>query len=328
MDVLVTGAAGYVGSVTAEELLKQGHRVVVFDNLVQGHREAVTPGAAFVYGDLTEAADVEALFAQHEFEMVLHMAAETVVEMSMTDPHRFFYSNVAGTLNLLNAMLRHGVSRIVFSSTAAVYGKPVRTPILEDDPHVPINPYGESKLMVEQFLRRYHDAYGIKAVALRYFNACGASVAYGEAHHPESHLIPIVLQAALGQRDCVCVFGEDHDTSDGSCVRDYVHVLDIAQAHILALENVDRLGLSTYNLGNGTGYSVLEVIQTVREVTGRAIVVKSAPRRAGDPAELIASAERIEGELGWKPRYSDLSVIVESAWRWQREHPRGYATGS
>jgi len=346
MNILVTGGAGYVGSVVAEELLQQGYQVIILDNFQQGHKEAILPQAEFVLADICEAQHLEDVFHRFKIGAVMHMAAETVVEYSMTDPKRYFQNNVVGGLNLLDAMLKHGVYKFVFSSSAAVYGDPKSIPIEEDHPKLPLNSYGESKLMFEHILEWYGRAYGLKYVSLRYFNAAGATELLGEDHRPETHLIPNVLKAALlqppipnpqpqglGTRGSgfVSIFGTDYPTKDGSCIRDYVHVIDIAQAHILALKKLESLapdrrplGARAYNLGNGQGYSVLEVVEVARKVTHAEIPVKISPRRAGDPAVLVASSHRAKEELGWSPEFPQLEVIIESAWKWMREHPNGY----
>ncbi len=324
MRVLVTGGAGYVGSVVSHELLKTGNEVTVLDNLQQGHERAVIRGAQFVNGDICKPAPLARLFRESRFDAVMHMAAETVVEYSTTDPRRYFQTNVTGGINLLDAMLEHGVGRLVFSSTAAVYGEPQSTPIREDHPKKPINAYGLSKLMFEQILEWYGRAYGLKHVSFRYFNAAGATVGLGEDHRPETHLIPNVLRAALEKKP-VSVFGTDYSTADGSCVRDYVHVVDIAAAHVLALEKIDLLSGSVYNLGNQHGYSVKEVIRTAEEVTGINIVAEDRPPRSGDPAVLVAASSLAQSELGWRPRCPSLKSIISSAWDWSRAHPRGYS---
>lgn len=324
MQVLVTGAAGYVGSIVTEALIERGHTVIAVDNLQAGHLRAVHPEALFIEADLADMGILNQVFREHEVDAVMHMAAEALIAESITDPRRFFTSNVRYGMNLLDAMLAHGVKRIIFSSTAAVYGEPDSVPITEDAPKKPVNSYGESKLMFERILGWYHRAYGLDYVSLRYFNAAGASERFGEHHNPETHLIPLVLQVPLGQRDHVQVYGTDYDTPDGTCIRDYIHVVDLARAHVLALENLDRLGARVYNLGNGDGHSVLQVIETAREVTGHPMPDVSAPRRAGDPARLVASSQCIRAELGWQPHYPDLRAIMESAWRWHQAHPNGY----
>jgi len=323
MRVLVTGGAGYVGSVASDELIKTGHDVTILDNLQQGHEPAVLGGARFVKGDICKPAPLAKLFRESRFDAVMHMAAETVVEYSTTDPRRYFHTNVTSGINLLDAMLEHGVGRLVFSSTAAVYGEPQSTPIPEEHPKKPVNAYGLSKLMFEQILEWYGRAYGLKHVSFRYFNAAGATERLGEDHRPETHLIPNVLKAAL-DRGPVSVFGNDYPTPDGSCIRDYVHVTDIARAHVLAFEKIDLLSGSVYNLGNQQGYSVKEVIRTAEEVTGISIVVEDRPRRAGDPAALVAGSSLAQSELGWKPRCPSLDSIISSAWDWTRAHPLGY----
>ncbi|MGB8013690.1 MAG: UDP-glucose 4-epimerase GalE [Terriglobales bacterium] len=330
MKVLVTGGAGYIGSVVAAELLQAGHRVVVFDNLCRGHRQAVPENAELVVGDLADRGGLDQLFRSHGFEGVLHFAAFIEAGESMKDPATFFRNNTANALNLLEAMLAAGVKRFVFSSTAALYGNPERTPIEEDDALRPTNAYGESKLLVERMLAWFHQIHGLRYASLRYFNAAGASRPdHGEAHQPESHLIPRILQVALGRAQHVNIFGSDYPTSDGTCVRDYIHVGDLARAHLLALEALEKAAEDgsrlIYNLGNGQGFSVREVVEVARQVTGHAIPVIESPRRSGDPAVLIASSEKIRRELGWQPKFPDLKTIVESAWQWHRSHPDGYA---
>jgi len=324
VKVLVTGGAGFVGSVICEELLTKGHEVVVLDNLQQGHQQAVPERAEFVLADICDLATLDEIFQRFEVDAVIHMAAESVVQYSATDPKRFFQTNVVGALNLLNAMLRSGVDRLIFSSTAAVYGEPRAVPIDEEHIKNPVNAYGESKLMFERIIEWYAEAYGLKHVSLRYFNAAGASKRMGEDHNPETHLIPNVLKAALNNSP-VSVFGTDYPTKDGTCLRDYVHVLDITGAHVLALERLDSLGSRSYNLGNGGGYSVTEVIEAAKRVTGVNIPVKLCPRRAGDPAVLVASSRRARSELGWVPEFAELESMVESAWEWTKRHPQGYA---
>jgi len=324
MNVLVVGGAGYVGSVVVEELVAQGDTAIVFDNLVQGHRQAVAPEAIFVEGDMADPVALDAVFRQYPIDAVMHFAGETLVEESMTNPYRYFLKNVVHGLNLLEAMRRHKVERLIFSSTSAVYGEPETIPITEDHPQKPLNAYGESKAVFERIMLWYHRAYGLKFGALRYFNAAGASKRFGEDHRPETHLIPLVLRVALGRRESIHIFGTDYDTRDGTCIRDFTHVVDIAQAHILVLKNLDKLGYRFYNLGNGNGYTVLEVIETAREVTGARIPAFPAPRRPGDPTQLVASAELIRSELGWTPKYPELRTIIQTAWDWHRRHPEGY----
>ncbi len=326
MAVLVTGGAGYIGSHTVAELLEKKEDVIVVDNLEKGHKEAVL-GGKLITGDLRDKEFLKKLFSENDIESVIHFAAYIEVGESVSNPLKYYNNNVIATLNLLTAMSEAGVKRIVFSSTAATYGEPENVPILETDRTLPTNPYGETKLSVEKALKWSDPALGIKHVALRYFNACGAhkSGLIGEAHHPESHLIPLVIQAATGKRDDIKVFGNDYNTPDGTCIRDYVHVTDLAQAHLLALDKLRKDNTSgTYNLGNGKGFSVKEVIDIVRKVTGRPIKEVNSPRRPGDPAVLVASSEKIKKELGWTPCYEDLTAIVETAWNWHKSHPNGY----
>lgn len=321
MKILVTGGAGYIGSVTTELLLDQGHQAVVFDNLCRGHRQAVDPRAEFLHGDLRREEDILDAMRRVRPDAVLHFAAFALVGESMEQPELYFRNNVVGGLNLVEAMREAGVRRIVFSSTCATYGKPDRVPMTEDLPQRPENPYGESKLLFEKMLIWYETLHRMQPVFLRYFNACGATEKYGEDHEPETHLIPNVLRAALGRAPHVSIFGDDYDTPDGTCVRDYIHIADLAQAHILALDGDAR---GAFNLGNGSGFSVKEVIEAARRVTGREIPAQIQPRRPGDPPKLVASADRARKVLGWKPRYSDLKVILEHAWAWHRRHPAGY----
>jgi UDP-glucose 4-epimerase len=321
MKILVTGGAGYIGSVTGALLLDAGHAVTVFDNLELGHRAAVDPRAELIVGDLREASAIDAAVARVRPDAVMHFAADALVGESMQRPERYFGNNVQGGINLAAALLNHGVGRLVFSSTCATYGEPRRLPIAEDEAQRPTNPYGESKLILERILDWYRTIHGLQAVHLRYFNACGATERLGEDHDPETHLIPLVLQVALGQRERIVIHGDDYATPDGSCVRDYIHVTDLARAHILALDAPEA---GAYNLGNGAGYSVKEVIAAAREVTGHPIPATIGARRPGDPPCLIAAAERARKVLGWTPRIAGLQEIVESAWRWHRAHPRGY----
>jgi UDP-glucose 4-epimerase len=334
MKVLVTGGAGYIGSVVAEELLQAGHEVVVFDNLSRGHRQAVPKNAELVVGDLADRAALDQLLQSRAinfrgFDAVMHFAALIEAGESMKAPEQFFRNNTANALTLLEAMLAVRVPRFVFSSTAALYGNPDRTPLAEDDPLRPTNAYGESKLLVERMLAWFHQIHGLGYASLRYFNAAGASRPdKGEAHQPETHLIPRILEVALGRREHVKIFGTDYSTPDGTCIRDYIHVSDLARAHLLALEAL-ALGNSPpliYNLGNGHGFSVREVVEVARQVTGHPVPVIESPRRAGDPAVLIASSEKIRRELDWQPKFPDLKTIVESAWQWHRTHPDGYLT--
>jgi UDP-glucose 4-epimerase len=324
-SVLVTGGAGYIGGVVVSQLLERGYQVIVYDNLSKGHRASVPPAAKFIQGDISDRAALDRLFQENSIDAVMHFAAFIEAGESMQVPEKFFRNNAANTLTLLEAMIAHKISRLVFSSTAALFGTPERTPIEENDKLQPTNTYGASKLLVEQMLAWFHLIYGFRYASLRYFNAAGAAGKQGEDHHPESHLIPLALQVALGQRESISIFGTDYPTPDGTCVRDYIHVSDLASAHLLVLDELKRKDKLIYNLGNGRGFSVREVIETVRRVTGHAIPVKEAARRPGDPAILVASSEKIRRELNWAPRYSDLEAIVRSAWDWRRAHPQGYA---
>jgi UDP-glucose 4-epimerase len=321
MKILLTGGSGYIGSVTTELLCDDGHSVVVFDNLERGHREAVDPRARLVVGDLRESAGIRETMQAVKPDAVVHFAAYALVGESMQDPHLYFENNVGGGLNLLDAMRRTGVKKIIFSSTCATYGQPETIPMTEAMPQRPTNPYGESKLMLETALRWEQERRGLQPVFLRYFNACGATEKYGEDHNPETHIIPNVLKVALGQAKAVPVFGNDYGTPDGTCIRDYIHIVDLARAHILALEK-DVTG--PFNLGTGTGFSVQQVIETCRRVTGHDIPVAISPRRLGDPACLVAGAEKAKEILGWRPQYPELMAIVQHAWNWHRAHPRGY----
>ncbi len=326
MKVLVTGGAGYLGSIIASELLSNGYEVIVLDNLQQGHKEAVPLGAEFILSDICNSRALAEVFRQFKIDAVVHMAAETVTEYSTTDPKRFFKTNITGGINLLNTMLEHAVNRLIFSSSAAIYGQPQagNKYLEEDHPKNPINAYGESKLIFERILKWYRIAYGLKHISFRYFNAAGATESLGEYHHPETHLIPNVLKVALNGMGSVQIFGADYPTKDGSCIRDYIHVVDIAQAHILALDKLDILSGQAYNLGNGRGFSVIEVIETAKSVTEVNIPVTVSHRRDGDPSVLVASSSQAELELGWKPEFPDLESIVESAWRWSKKYPNGY----
>jgi UDP-glucose 4-epimerase len=324
VSVLVTGGAGYIGSIAVEELIKAGYEVVVYDNLMQGHRQAVHPQAVFVAADLADQERLDAAFEEHRIQAVMHFAAHSIVPMSMREPLRFIKENVGNAINLLETMMAHDVKRFILSSTANVYGDPERVPIQEKDRLAPSSPYGESKLMIEKILHWCEVRYGLRYASLRYFNAAGASEAYGEDHNPETHLIPLVMKVALGQRERLDIYGDDYPTRDGTCVRDYIHVVDLAQAHILALEALNE-GSRIYNLGNGEGFTVQEVVATAREVTGRSIPSTLAARRPGDPATLVASSEKIKRELGWEARFPELKEIIESAWRWHRAYPQGYA---
>lgn len=322
MKILVTGGAGYIGSVTTEMLLDAGHEVTVFDSFERGHRSAIDARAALEEGDLRDRDRIAEVMVSVQPDAVMHFAAYALVGESMEEPEIYYQNNLVGGLNLVDAMMTAGCKKIVFSSTCATYGQPDVVPITEDESQKPENPYGESKLALEKALRWYQEIHGMKAVFLRYFNACGATAKFGEDHDPETHLIPIILQVALGKREEVSIFGDDYETPDGTCLRDYIHIVDLAQAHILALTG-DHSG--AFNLGNGTGYSVKQVIEAARRVTGHPIPAKVADRRPGDPARLIAAADKAHDVLGWKPELDDLETIIKSAWDWHQEHPEGYA---
>ena len=322
--ILVTGGAGYIGSTVASDLLERGYEVVVYDNLSRGRRDAVPGRAKLVIGDVGDRAALKALFSEHIFDAVMHFAASIEAGESMQVPELYFRNNSANALTLLETVLAHRVPRIVFSSTAALYGNPKRTPIEEGDALEPVNAYGESKLLVERMLAWFHRVHGLRYAALRYFNAAGASRDRGEDHKPETHLIPLVLQVALGKRERIAVYGTDYPTPDGTCVRDYIHIADLSSAHLLALEALKDRDRLIYNLGNGRGFSVKEVIESVRRVTGHRIPAEETARRPGDPAVLVASSEKIKAELNWKPQYPELDDIVLSAWEWRRSHPDGY----
>ena len=324
MKVLVTGGAGYIGSVVAERLLGRGNTVVVLDSLVRGHRMAVPTEAEFIRGDLRDRDWLIRTVADVRPDAVAHLAGEALVGESATDPAKFFDVNVHGGLNLLDAMVNAEVNRLVFSSTAAVYGEPASVPITEDAARVPVNAYGASKWSFEQMLPWYAAAYGLRHISFRYFNACGATVERGEFHVPETHLIAILLEVALGLRDEIQLFGADYETPDGTCIRDYIHVSDIADAHVLALSSIDELDSGAFNLGTGTGFSNRDVIESVRRVTGHSIPVVPAPRRTGDPARLVASAARATDVFGWRPAYPTLDTMVETAWKWRKDRPQPY----
>lgn len=324
MHILVTGGAGYIGSAVVEELVRQGDQVTVYDNLYQGHRGAVHPHAEFVLGDLADRQALNDLFAQRRFGAVMHFASHTLVAESVRQPFLYLRENVVNGLNLLQTMVDHDVLRFILSSTANLFDRPEHIPIAEDEAIVPGSPYGESKYLLERILHWLDRTRGLRYAALRYFNAAGATPERGEDHDPETHLIPLVLQVALGLRDHLEIFGNDYPTPDGTCVRDYIHVLDLAQAHILALRALDG-GSRSYNLGNGQGYSNRQVVEVARQVTGHPIPTVDGPRRPGDPAVLVASSARLREDLGWQPRYPDLHDIVRTAWDWHRAHPRGYA---
>jgi UDP-glucose 4-epimerase len=319
MPILVTGGAGYIGSVVVEELLAQGATVVVYDNLSKGHRESVAAGAEFIHGELLDSEKLERVLAEHKIEAVIHMAADSLVGESFQNPGKYYANNVVASLSLLKAMRASGVSHMVLSSTAAVYGEPEKQPIAECDATCPTNPYGETKLALERALHWCERAYGLRYASLRYFNAAGATRSCGELHDPETHLIPIVLSVAAGQRQYLEIFGNDYPTRDGTCVRDYIHVSDLARAHVLALGLLAERS-SIFNLGCGGGYTVLEVVEAARKVTAHPIPIRFGPRRAGDPAVLVASSEKIQKELGWKARQQDLRAIIESTWTWMRAH--------
>jgi len=323
MKILVTGGAGYIGSIVVEQLAEAGESLIVLDNLYQGHRAAVHPEAVFIEGDLADRAAIDAVLAEYQPEAIMHFASHTLVGESMQNPFRYIGENVTCGLNLLHSAVEHNVRRFILSSTANLFDDPERMPIDEAERIVPGSPYGESKFIIERMLYWLDKIYDFRYAALRYFNAAGATANRGEDHAPELHLIPIVLQAALGKRDKVTIFGDNYPTPDGTCVRDYIHVIDLAQAHILALRALDR-GSRTYNLGNGQGFSVKQVIEVAREVTGRPISAEVGPARPGDPATLIASSEKIRRELGWQPQYPNLRDIIDSAWRWHLAHPNGY----
>ncbi len=327
MKILVTGGTGYVGSPVVHELKKAGAKLAVYDNLVYGHRQALPKDVRLVKADLLKPKALANLFEEFEPDAVLHFAAYTYVGESVLDPEKYYRNNVIGSLNLLEAMKRFGVRRIIFSSSAAVYGQPKSVPIKEDAELSPTSPYGETKLMIEEMLRAFDAAHGIKSVCLRYFNAAGADLEFGlgEDHDPECHLIPLVMKVALGQSPEIKVFGDDYDTPDGTCIRDYIHIKDLARAHILALDKLMKGSASSvYNLGNGTGTSVKEIIEAAKRVSGRKVATKVSPRRAGDPAKLIASYDKAKKELGWKPERSDVDTIISDAWVWHSKHPKGY----
>ena len=327
MRLLVLGGAGYIGSHTALELIKKGHEVIVVDNLVTGYEKAVPDKAVFYQGDIRNLEFLDNLFKTEMIDAVIHFAAYSLVGESVTNPLKYYDNNLYGTKVLLEAMIKNNVNKIVFSSTAATYGEPENIPILESDRTCPTNPYGETKLAMEKMFHWASKAHGLNYVSLRYFNACGADATgqIGEAHNPESHLIPLVLQVPNGKRESVSIYGTDYDTPDGTCIRDYIHVTDLAKAHILAVEYLARGGESDiFNLGNGVGYSVREVIETARSVTGHPIPAIEVPRRAGDPARLVASGEKAKKVLGWEPEIKQLDDIIASAWKWHRAHPNGY----
>ncbi|MBM3205496.1 UDP-glucose 4-epimerase GalE [Candidatus Shapirobacteria bacterium] len=328
--ILVTGGAGYIGSFIVRALLKSGFKPIIFDSLENGHKESVPPEVELGVGNLQcDTQILDKIFKKEKPQGVIHFAGYIEAGESMKDPQKFFFNNVLGTLNLLKIMMENKIFKLVFSSSAAVYGEPQKIPIDEEDLKVPVNNYGETKLMVEKILQWYTKAYDFNSIGLRYFNACGAALdgSVGEDHDPETHLIPLAIQTALGQRKEFTIFGNDYPTPDGSCIRDYIHVLDLAQAHVAALESLlgKKSGFRAYNVGTGEGYSVLEVVQMVKKVSGIDFASPIGPRRPGDPARLIAKADKIKKELNWQPKYSDLKTIVESAWKWHQSHPKGFA---
>jgi UDP-glucose 4-epimerase len=327
MTILVLGGAGYIGSHTVYELVDKGTDVVIIDNLETGHKEAVHPKARFYKGDIRDRAFIDSVLDKEKIDAVIHFAANSLVGESMVNPLKYYDNNFCGTKVLLESMVAHDVKKIVFSSTAATYGEPERIPILEDDKTEPTNTYGETKLSMEKMFKWTDKAHGLKYVSLRYFNACGAhkSGNIGEAHSPETHLIPLILQVPLKQREAINIFGDDYDTKDGTCIRDYIHVTDLAQAHILAVEYLMKGNDSNiFNLGNGVGFTVNEVIESARKVTGKEIKAVVSERRAGDPAKLIASSDKARTVLGWDPEHADLEEIIASAWKWHKSHPQGF----
>jgi UDP-glucose 4-epimerase len=324
MKILVTGAAGYIGSVCTETLLGRGHNVIALDDLSEGHREAVDPRASFCRVNLHDFDALNEVFQANKIDAVMHFAALCLVEESVREPAKYYRANVAAGINLLDAMLRHGVKKLIFSSTAATYGEPETTPIPETHSTMPVNPYGASKLLFERVLAEFRTSAGLEFITMRYFNAAGASEKFGEDHSPETHIIPILLQVAAGERESFQIYGTDYSTPDGTCVRDYVHVIDIAQAHSLAVERISEFAGRIYNIGNGDGFSVNDVIQTTTKITGSRINSVKSQRRPGDPAALVASSERIRKELGWTPKFSSLDAIIRTAWEWKQHHPRGY----
>lgn len=326
MKLLVTGGGGYIASIVSELLLQQDHEVVTVDNFQEGNRKAILPPVKLYEGDFGNPDLLAKIFSENEIEAVLHFAAETTIEFSMTDPKKYFHNNLINSITLLDQMLEFGCKDIIFSSTAATFGEPEYVPIDEQHPQNPINAYGESKLMFEKVLQWYQSAYGIRYNLFRYFNVAGASEKLGEAHKNESHLIPMIIQAVSGQRNSFKLFGTDYPTKDGTCVRDYIHVEDLALAHILSLKNLAKCPNGDYNLGNGHGFTVKEIVETVQEITGVKINVIETNRRPGDPAVLVASNEKAKKELGWKPKYPSIESIVASAWNWHKRHPNGYSS--
>ena len=324
MNIFLTGGAGYIGSAAARKLLEAGHQVTVYDSLVTGYRAAVPAEANFIQGDLANKADIQSALATADFEAVMHFAAFIEAGESMIDPPKFYQNNLMNSVNLIDAAVKAGVKRFVLSSTAAVYQSSDQ-PLDEESPLGPVNVYGHTKLMIEEVLDFYRQIHGLHYAALRYFNAAGALPDQGEAHQPESHLIPLVLQVPLGQRENIKIYGTDYPTPDGTCIRDYIHIADLVSAHLLALDALEKNDKLVYNLGNGKGYSVLEVIETAREVTGHPIPAEETPRRPGDSPRLVASSEKIKKELGWEPEVPELRDIIASAWQWHQTHPNGYS---
>ena len=326
MNILVTGGAGYIGSIVVEELIKKYHSVLIIDNLQEGHRESVSPTAEFYEGDVGNKKLIEKIFTEHNIDAVLHFAAETTIDYSMTDPSLYFRNNVVNGISLLDVMLKHDCKQFIFSSTAAIFGEPRYTPIDEKHHQSPVNAYGESKLMFEKVLDWYNKAYGLKFNAFRYFNAAGASEKLGEDHRHESHLIPVIINSILkqNQHEGFQIFGNDYTTRDGTCIRDYVHVLDLAQAHILGLDNLNKNPKGKYNLGNGKGFSNLEIVKTVEKVSRKKIYYSFGDRRKGDPAILVASSDLAKNELGWEPEFTNIDDIIKTAWEWHKKHPNGY----
>jgi UDP-glucose 4-epimerase len=324
MRILVTGGAGFIGSVIADYLVKEGHDVVALDDLRYGHRAAVPSGAEFIEANIIDAERMLAVFKERQYDAVVHLAAEAYIDESIKDPGRFYSVNVQGGINLLEGMKATGVQRFIFSSTAAIFGEPSINPVTEDADKIPVNAYGETKLAFERALAWYHRSFGILHVSFRYFNACGATVTHGEDRSKETHLIPILFEVVQGKRQALSLYGADYPTPDGTCIRDYVHVADIAQAHILGLHKLDELRSAAFNLGSGEGNSNRQVIEATREVTGHPIPIVEADRRPGDPAILVASPEQAKNVLGWKPKYTDLREMIESSWLWRSQHPNGY----
>jgi UDP-glucose 4-epimerase len=325
LNILVTGAAGYIGSICSEVLIARGHHVIALDSLIEGHVAAVPPQAVFYHADLGNRAQIEEVFSKHKIDSVMHFAGEALVAKSVREPSTFYAANIACGVNLLDAMIRHGVNKFIFSSTAATYGEPHTVPIPEDHAKNPINPYGKSKLRFEEILADYRAYTGLHYATLRYFNAAGASAERGEHHRVETHIIPRILDAASGAIPFVEVMGSDYPTPDGTCVRDYIHVLDIADSHLRALESIERVFGEAFNVGNSRGFSILEVLDVAERVTGKKIPRKMSPRRPGDPAVLVASKEKLRQMLGWEAQHSSLEEIISSAWNWKTKHPHGYS---